>query len=473
MLFEQGRLHSVPFHSIVAGDDANWNETLDLRPFLVIQILGFLTAQVWACIRLRHFGLEFMAKLEALVDAGYVPIPLPHEMSEYLKILSVLKTGGFFTFTLGFTLGIVGWVGAFGLDRCKFSWVIRLVAALLVSLVFAFFVGFSLLELSCFLAFFGVAYVAIRVPEARLHKLALLALVPLLAIPLLYESQDFFRIRDSLLQTGWGMKAVAFYYRYSPFSAELITPPAERAQVAVWTGSSIGKAEKKWLLQRGIYPVGTAKRADVTLSEDVRTGPAVLQAVRDHTGGVAVRRLRSVITYSIFASAPLALMLLLIGTANYLLLRFKKSKIAVLFGIGILSALLVGIPLLRDTPEAGSTLTDGALSSVRQWVVGEEKTYDGETRTSLEGLLESTNPAVRLWAAAGLADLPSKENVQILMKVARQDPVAIVRCKAIFALSHQKDRRVLPFLEGRLKGEEDWYVKHYLLRGLRRMGWAG
>jgi HEAT repeat protein len=102
-----------------------------------------------------------------------------------------------------------------------------------------------------------------------------------------------------------------------------------------------------------------------------------------------------------------------------------------------------------------------------------EKSQDGDARECLERLLESTNPAVRLWAATGLADLPSRENVQSLMRVARQDPVAIVRCKAIFALSHQGERRVVPFLEGRLKGEEDWYVKHYLLRGLRGLGWAG
>jgi HEAT repeat protein len=105
--------------------------------------------------------------------------------------------------------------------------------------------------------------------------------------------------------------------------------------------------------------------------------------------------------------------------------------------------------------------------------MGDEKPRDEKTRRTLELFLENTNPAIRLWAATGLADLPSKENIPILIELARQDPVAIVRCKAVFALSHQRDRRVVPFLEGRLKGTENWYVKHYLLRGLRRMGWTG
>ena len=56
------------------------------RPFLLIQILAFLTAQIWACLRLRNFGQEFMTKLQALAASGNIPIPLPHEMSEYLHI---------------------------------------------------------------------------------------------------------------------------------------------------------------------------------------------------------------------------------------------------------------------------------------------------------------------------------------------------------------------------------------------------
>jgi len=88
-------------------------------------------------------------------------------------------------------------------------------------------------------------------------------------------------------------------------------------------------------------------------------------------------------------------------------------------------------------------------------------------------LLREEDPSLRLWAATALAYLPCHDNLGVLESLAAEDPVAIVRCKAIFALSHQGDPGVVGFLESRLRGEEEWYVKHYLLRALRRVGWIG
>jgi hypothetical protein len=442
-----------------------------LRPFLMIQIIALLTVQIWAYFRLRSFGLEFMAKLQALAHSGYIPIPLHNEMSDYLHIASLIKAGSFFTFTLGFTLGVVAFGGSFCLNRYKFSRRIRLGWTVLIPAFFSFLIGFSPLEFVLFTAFFGLAHMAVKIPDAPFHKIALFSLIPLMLILIFYQDRGFLLARDHLLQNSWGRKVVTFYYRYSPVSAELITPPSERVQVTIWTVNPLGRAEKSWLLKRGIYTVSTRKGADLVLPGDLRKGPAIFEAIRKGTAGRSVKRLRETIGYSMLLSAPLAIMLFILLATDRLLTLSKHFKIVLLLSVTFLSALLIYRAFFQKAWEPTGTLPNERVEDIRHWALWAEKTGDMRSRTSFLRLLGSNNPGVRLWAATALAYLPSKENVERLTITASRDPIAIVRCKAIFALSHQGVREVIPYLEARLKEGEDWYVKHYLLRALRRLEW--
>lgn len=444
-----------------------------LRPFLMIQIIAFLTAQIWAYFRLRSFGLEFMTKLQTLAHSGYIPIPLPNEMSDYLHIGSLMKAGSFFTFTLGFTLGVAAFGGSFCLNRYRFSRPIRSSWTVLISAFLSFLLGFSLFELVLFTAFFAWSHLAVKIPDAPFHKIALSSLIPLIPFLVLYQDHAFLLARDYLLSNSWGRKVVTFYYRYSPVSAELITPPSERAQVTIWTDNPLGRAEKSWLLKRGIYTVSTRMGADLAIPGDARTGLAVLKAIRKEATGRSVKRLRETIGYSIFLSAPSAIMLFILLATDRLLTLSKHFKIVLLLGVTFLSAFLIYRAISQKAWDPTGRLPSERVDDVRHWALWAEKTGDMRARTSLLRLLDSNNPAVRLWAATALAYLPSKENVGRLTITGSRDPIAIVRCKAIFALSHQGERGIIHFLEGRLKGEEDWYVKHYLLRALRRIGWIG
>jgi hypothetical protein len=444
-----------------------------LKPFFLIQILAFLTTQIWAYARLRTFGLEFMTKLEALAASGYIPIPLPSEFSGYLHTGSLVQAGMFFAFTLGFTLGVIAFAGSVFLNRFKLSKPICLGWTVLISGLFSFLVGFSPLELLLLIAFFGVAHLVIRIPEAAFHKVALLSLVPLIMVPLVFQEQGFWGVRDYLLQNSWGTKVVTFYYRYSPISAELITPPKERTQVTIWTGTPLMETEKSWLLRRGIYTVSTKEAADLALLSDVRTGPAILKSVEKWSGGGSAQRLRRTTFYSIFITAPLAIMLFVVLVTDSLLALSKYSRIIVLTCVALFSALLIYSLLPKEVSNSRSPLPAEKVEEIRNWVISEKKARDPETRENFIKHLDSVNPAVRLWAAEALAYLPSKQNVEMLANLARKDPIPIVRCKAILALSFQGDRRMIPILESWLRGREDWYVKHYLFRALRRLGWNG
>lgn len=444
-----------------------------LRPFLVIQILALLTTQIWACLRLRVFGLAFMTKLQSLATSGYVPIPLPHEMSNHLSIGSLAKAGMFFTFTLGFTLGLVAFGGAFCLNRFRFSKPTRLGWTVLVSAILSLLLGFSPVELLLLAAFFALAYLAVRIPDAPFHKIALFSLIPLILIPMVYQDHGFLSLRDYLVQNRWGRKAVAFYYGYSPLAAEMITPPAGRTQLTVWTSTPLGRADKSWLLKRGIYTLSIREGADLALPGDARTGPAVLQAVEKATVRTGFNRLRETIYYSIFIGAPLAMMLLSLLITDRLFTLSNFWGMGFLLGLALLSALLIYPPLSQKARKSTGWLHGERVEDVRRWALQARETEDPRARDRFLRLLGSENPALRLWASTALAYLPSSDNLEILETTARRDPVAIVRCKAIFGLSHQGDRGVIPFLESRIKGEEDWYVKHYLLRALRRLGWIG
>ncbi len=443
-----------------------------LRPFLLIQGLAFLTTQIWSYFRLRAFALGFMSKLETLATSGYIPIPLPSEMSDYLQMSSLLKAGTFFTFTLGFTFGVVAFAGSFGLSRFRLRKSIRLGWTVLVSALFSLLLGFSPIELLLFVAFFGVANVAVKMPDPSFHRIALLALVPLVMVPLLFRQEGFLGVRDNLLQNPLGKKVVTFYYRYSPISAELITPPKERTQVSIWTETPLKQSEKSWLLKKGIYIVSTRDAADFDLSSDL-SGPEIIKAVQKWTGGRSTQRLRRTILYSILIVSPLAILLFALLAVDRLLAVSKYSRIILIVCVASLSALLIYSLFSKNASKSGEGFPTENAEEIRKWVISENKKRNLETRETFITHLGSTNPAVRLWAATALAHLPSGENVEILATLARHDPVTIVRCKAIFALSFQGDRRVIPFLESRLKGKEDWYVKHYLFRALRRLGWSG
>jgi len=444
-----------------------------LRPFLLIQILAFLTTEIWALFRLRGFGLQFLVKLEALANAGYVPVPFPHEMSTYLHVGSLLKAATFFTFTLGFTLGLVAFSGALLLNRLRISASLRLGWTVAVSAILSFLLGFSSLAFLMFAFFFGLAHLAISVSDAPFHKFAVLALVPLLLILVVFRGLGFIPVRDTLLQNTWGEKVVAFYYWYSPFPAELITPLAQRTQVTIWTDPPVSKAEELRLLEEGIYTVSTRAGADVARPDDARTGHAPLEAVRTEAPGGEGERLRKATYYSIYVSVPLAVMLLCVLAADRVLSRFRYAWIVILVCTAFFSALLVYHDQSQNTLKSKDILRNRRVEDIRRWTMQAKRTDDPELRESLRALLRKDNPALRLWAANALAYLPSLENLEILKRTAQQDPNAIVRCKAVFALSHHNDAGMIPFLESRLKGEEDWYVKHYLLRALRRLGWIG
>ncbi len=443
-----------------------------LRPFLLIQGLAFLTIQIWSYFRLRAFGFEFMSKLETLATSGYIPIPLPSEVSDYLQMSSLLKAGIFFTFTLGFTFGVVAFAGSLCLSRFRLPNPIRLGWTVLVSALFSLLLGFSPIEFLLFVAFFGVAIVAVKMPDPSFHKVALFVLVPLVMVFLLFRQEGFLGVRDDLLQNSLGRKVVSFYYRYSPISAELITPPRERTQVSIWTETPLKQSEKSWLLKKGIYVVSTRDAADFDLSSEL-SGPEILKAVEKRTGWENTQRLRITILYSILIASPLAVLLFALFAVDRLLAISKYSRIILIVCVASLSALLIYNLFSKNASKSGEGFPTENAEEIRKWVISENKTRNLKLRETFIAHLGSTNPAVRLWAATALAHLPSKENVEILATVARQDPVTIVRCKAIFALSFQGDRKVVPFLESRLKGKEDWYVKHYLLRALRRFGWSG
>jgi hypothetical protein len=360
------------------------------------------------------------------------------------------------------------------LNRYRLSTPIRLGWTVFISALLSFLVGFSLVGFLLLTAFFGVAHLVVRFPEVPFHKAALFSLVPLVLIALIYQVQGFLSVRDYLLQSSWGRGVVIFYYRYSPLPTELITPATERTQFAVWTDSKLAKTQKSWLLKRGIYPISTRKGADLALPGQAGEGPAVFEAIRHETAGKTVKWLKGKIRFSIYLAIPsLAILLLFLLGTDRLFTISKYYGIAFLLCLAFLSAFLIYHSLLQRAQEPTDTLPGEKVGDIRQWVQSPKKAGGHRVRENFVEYLASSNPAVRLWAATALAHLPSRNNVEVLMKIARSDPITIVRCKAIFALSHQRDMRVIPFLVSRLKGEEDWYVKHYLNRGLRRLGWTG
>jgi hypothetical protein len=313
----------------------------------------------------------------------------------------------------------------------------------------------------------------VKISDAPFHKAALLILIPLILIGVLFREQGFLTVRDALLQNRWGEKTVAFYYRFSPFTAELITPPSERTQVTIWTGAPLGKATEITLIRKAVYLVSTQEGADLIIPNNPTTVPAILEAIKTQPPDSPTNWLRQAIYYSIFVALPLAIILFLILVIDRLLSLSRYGLIVLVLCVGVFSAFLTYRVLSQKPWEPGGTPLGERVETLRRWVLHGDRAGGSRTRRLFIELLDSSNPAVRLWAATALASLPSRNNVEPLKDMAVNDPVPIVRCKAILALSHQRDRGIMSFLESRLRGQEDWYVKHYLFRALRRLGWTG
>jgi hypothetical protein len=449
-----------------------------LRPFLLIQVLAFLITEIGASLRLRAFALEMMEKLEALTNAGYVALPLPKELYEYLHFGPLAKTGVFFTLTVGFTLGLVAFMGALFLHQYRVSKRKRLIYTLVISGLLSLLFGFHVVEFLLLLALFGLAHYAISIPRAPLHKTALLSVVPLLIalFLVLFGLVDnvFFRVRDGLLQTQWGESVVAFYYLHSPLAAELIMPPTQKTQVTISTPSRLGPAPKRWLLKKGIYVVEDRRGSDIDLTVEVETGQDVVEAIESRMDRGVLKWVKGKARFTIILLMPLVSILVLIVLVTDRLHGVSRYTRFVVIGcvIGVSAALILhGVS--RKNQKGSPALRGERTEDIRRWTSQENPAIDTGTADRLLRSLRSDNPALRLWAATALARIPSRDHVEVLKAVARQDPVPIVRCKAVLALSHQGDRKVIPFLEPRLKGREDWYVKHYLFRALRRLGWVG
>ena len=251
----------------------------------------------------------------------------------------------------------------------------------------------------------------------------------------------------------------------------MITPPGERTQVAAWTASEIGNLQRQWLLRRGVYLVDNSAAADVVIPVDAQSGPAILDTLKRTKTGSSVGRLRTITFYSIFLAAPLTIMILCVFLADCFLMGSTPIRISFLVVLGLVSLGLIWGSISWRGPDPVQPLTS---MDVEDGHHESEKTATRPIRERLlNDLLSSSDPALRLRAAEALSHLPSEKNVEPLKKAVTQDPVVIVRCKAILALSHQRDRRVISFLESRLRGREAWYVKHYLFRALRRLGWIG
>jgi hypothetical protein len=414
-----------------------------------------------------------MAKLQALVNTGYISVPLPLEMFDYLQASAVIKAAFFFAVTLGFSLGLVAWLGLFFLNRFQCSRPVRLGWTVVVAGLFSYLVGFSVIAFLIFFVYFGWAHLFINVRYPRFRPLALVCLIPFALVPCLYDVDDLLLVRDHLLRHHLGRGLVNFYYHYSPLPAEMITPPRERVQVTAWVGSEPGKVVRSWLLRRGVYMLETQEGADAVIPPDVKTGPRILEAVREVAAGRGVERLRVTIYYSIFLATPLMGILFFVLLTDRFLAFSHYFIVVLLVGTGVVSLFLVYGTLSWERSELTYMLKAMNLEQAEWDHLTARGTEKQETKEKLLTLLRSTDPTLRMQAVMALGQLPSKENIEALKDMVIHEPIPIVRCKAILALSYQRDRRIVPFLESRLKGKEAWYVKHYLLRALRRLGWIG
>ena len=482
-------------------------------------MIGLVSAQIVGTAHVYMSNLDLLRATEAIMRAGYLPIP-NHQVTALLNRFTTAMAGGvFFTLSIGTGLTLATLIAAWLWDRVFGR---NRIVTILFFLMWAAGIwiindnGWNLMATAYLVVVPTIAgafaiwllpvRTTLRSPKGTVVWPITTALVLALLWGLVFDRHMFTNIRDHmLLSNRLGQAITDAYYRYTLYPAEAFKSLSQKQLRTCFLRKGFDPA-KRHRIERIVRtcdylplppddPIdlmidGDGKNERIYLSDQDRTvltftekqwfaNPSeALETYSRHQDKNSM--FRKLTLGCLLIGFPLILFTFLYNAVASLPSLFLQEAtsdiIAAILCLGIGVTFLV--PVYRGhgsnfSPDTLPGILTAPSASTR--IAALRQAYDDRQDIALavksHGMEKSPHIAERYWLARSLAYAKAPEAREILDTLAH-DPVPLVVCQALWAMGERKDREMVPTIMERIKSSPHWYIQMYGYRALRRLGWV-
>jgi hypothetical protein len=485
-------------------------------PYFSVLISGLLTAQLIASVQVYLSNRQIYDRISAITQSGYSNMPKGSLLDMLNSWRPALGGGLFFTLSIGAGVTLLALALLWTWEKlCARN---RPVLYLLIILWLALLGivnrnGISLIPSLYFILVPWVVYFVFRRSdrqkigkESFLPSICHLACITVLALVWLTQVQNgmFITIRDNLLLGNpVGIAINDFYYRYTHYSAEAISPLHRKmfksylfSNADNWRNtarvesvlSDYGYLQVMENGQEDIRIVRTdnqlifrGRESETLLETPVEVffnDPAeTLQTVSQKSDRNFF--FRRIIFVSLLIAFPITLYWLLHSIFNLVISFFSSHKRASL--ISTVLCCMVGSALILPVHWGGNRKIDGdqlpALltgKSSYDHIAGlktiSQKNLEITAFATYRHLMESPHIAVRYWLARALGKSKKQETYQDLLALL-QSSNPNVACQALHSIGLRGDADAIKIILDIVDTSDHWYVQRYAYQALRNLGW--
>lgn len=485
-----------------------------LYPFSALLIGLFLT-QVLATVQVYLSNIHLYYSLLAIKDAGYLPVPNRHIMSQLQNFTPAFCAGLFFTFSIGAGMSFVSLGLAWIWDRLfsRKKYILYLIIFIWILCLFLINLrGFNLIVTLYFLIIPPAVFIfSIRsfsrfkkqtgLPNEIIHVVPIIVLALLLSWQI--DNRMFTDFRDIFLFSNpVGSRINNFYYKFTLYAAEVFKSLDQKMLKTCRIDKAVKKAAmfplEKILVDHDYIPVENHTKVDLEIAfadDDFileNHGDPVLRlsskaffadfpkAIQEFAKkSDAFAPFRQTIFLSLLIGFPLAVYVLghgLIAIFLSLFFGLKKSSLiasAVLFFLCLI--LIFSFHFNRNRNGSVQDLADALNSGRWQLRVAalktiNEKGLEIKQFQAYPQLLASTNVAERYWFTRTLANSRSPFTFPDLL-IFLDDPHPNVLSMALYALGKRGNKQAVDKIISKIETAEDWYSQWYAYNALKALGW--
>lgn len=484
--------------------------------FVAALLAGLTAAQVVATIHVAQSNRNLAARMTAVADAGYLPVPNRMTIDTLDALGSAVGGGLFFTATVGAMITLLTILAALAfqvpLHRDRRIAMVCLALVWLGAIVNQNIDGFNPWASAYFLVIpmvvFPPAHRAAEGVRPRLVPILchLVVLAILAGLGTGYmTARTFSEIRNRfLLSTPAGLAVHDFYYRYTLYPAEAFKSTGQKliraCRFAPGSDPAAVERMKPRLISRD-YLVIDAPGAPVDLPLSVTEGAVILGDTLDLAVGASVREfLRSPDQYldahseatdrnAALREFTFISLVTVTGLVAYLVVYAPARLVAGFFlsanraaVVGAVVCLAVGLAVLAaaEYRSPGPPLEPAAAvqalhSPELDLRVAALRTV-AQQRIEIDGrfdwakLLTSPHVVERYWLVHAFMASRSEATLAGLYTLARDDHIGVAY-QACAGLRLRKDRKAIPVLRGVVTTSPHWYVQGYAYRAMKALGW--
>jgi hypothetical protein len=478
-------------------------------------LLGMGLAQAVATLQVHASNLRLLAKMTAVAEAGFLPVPNQLVLPLLSGLQSAFWGGLFFTLSAGAGITLLSVGAALALSRLRgrcglaAGGACGLWAAVLLCMnSHGFDLWVTLYVLLIPPPVFGLALKHLtRAERPSGRRFWLTRAVPILLLALgwfaSYDQNLFIDVRDHVLMSNPAGDAVnSFYYRYTLFPAEVFKPLNQKQITTALLTPAVSNRRQarvsEELIWNDLLPVRPGSAVDLTIEctgdrlvfrqhAEVLADVTIERFLADSRGVLNEISAKSdrwdpfrwVTYWGVLVAFPIVLYVLVFALLRLCTGVFFEDHRAdlvcaaacLLVGFGILAGFVMSRAAQPQPAELAPALVSGpwqkqvaALKAIR------EQGLDICDLPGWRDLHGSPRPQVRYWLGKALAASRTPEASAELTRLLN-DPHLNVRTMALEGLAQRHDRSAVARIRAFIAASNDWYDQFYAYRALRALGW--